>query len=596
MPSLVGRYADIQQGIREEFDKFRPTDESDRDALLGYDNNVFEFCQAEEETCDDYNLSPGFENDRWIAVEQSDAGGEDETVIFRTFVNAAIGAKKSRMRSKGARYMLLLSTKDGESEPRVTICNQSGTLALTRDITSNDLQETSFVDSPLSDSVRTFKPIPLNFGRMNVTISFTNEADLETIMRIPRAYFKAVRRRELRQLSEKASETLLFKSSVEVFEQLKASNMTSMSPKREFQSSDLRILETTTKEAWRTTRRLVLSSSAAEKKPWCKDMFLPTSRIHLNRSDHPRQVIIKWSDCTHERSQRTDGAYNKIYDYVYDDSDPNICLRLVFRTQVDATAFESTILTLSLSPILSWTIAGTTDFRHLYNVSDTEPNARQYKALLITSSRSKWRYAELFYIYRDIDFAYDHAALRVRFPSVYYTHYISTHVDKLYAALPDRPPKFSHCEKEVSTVSLDFEDEPTAQRLMSALTSNYKLLFSRPVRFISTKAPSRFKPTKPKQPAEVQLWQKANSIRLLSRWGDSVEDKWLSMAVPRGVLAPGRDSNQVVLPNIAFERGRKMDMSRMVARDARERRKDGGGVGSVAVAFESVRGELNFSF
>ncbi len=54
-------------------------------------------------------------------------------MLFRTFVNAEIGSKALRMKSRGAPYLLILSTKEGDSEPKVTICNQSGTLGLTRD-------------------------------------------------------------------------------------------------------------------------------------------------------------------------------------------------------------------------------------------------------------------------------------------------------------------------------------------------------------------------------------------------------------------------------------------------------------------------------
>lgn len=494
--------------------------------------------------------------------------------------------------------MLLLSTKEGESEPKVTICNQSGTLGLTRDITIDDLQEISVADSQFSESARMTESIPLNFGRMNVAVAFTNEADFNTFMRIPRAYFHAVRRREPRQLSDRATETLLFTSSVEKYEQLKASTMKSMSPKREFQSCDIRILETTSKWAWRTTRRLVISSSAAEKKPWCSEMFLPLSRVQINRTGLARQITIKWSDCTHEVSGRTDGAYNKIYDYVYDDSNPNICLSLLFRNAADAAEFISKILQLSFPPSFSWstpTTPGTDALtHHIYNVSDAEPKPLAYKALLISHSRAEWRYTELFHMYRDIDYAFDRSALRVRFPQVYYTNYISTHVDKLYEAPADSPPHFSHCEKRVGNVPLDFSDEDTAVQFISALTSGHELVFSRRVHFITTKAPSRFKSTKSnKGPAEVQLWQKANSVRLLSRWGDIVEDKWLSMAVPRGVLAHARDSNRAVLPGAVVERGRKMDMSALVARDAREKRKEGerAGGATVTVAFESVRGQ-----
>lgn len=282
---------------------------------------------------------------------------------------------------------------------------------------------------------------------------------------------------------------------------------------------------------------------------------------------------------------------------MYDDNNPNICLSLLFRNAADAAEFTSKILQLSFPPSFSWSTPTTpgTDalIHHVYNVSDAEPKPLAYKALLISHSRSEWRYTELFHMYRDIDYAFDRSALRVRFPQVYYTNYISTHVDKLYAAPADSLPHFSHCEKRVGNVPLDFSDEDTAVQFMSALTSGHELVFSRRVHFITTKTPSRFKSTKSnKGAAEVQLWQKANSVRLLSRGGDIVEDKWLSMAVPRGWLAHARDSNRAVLPGAVVERGRKMDMSALVARDAREKRKEGerAGGATVTVAFESVRG------
>lgn len=291
-----------------------PTLLREKDALLDQNDNIWEFLQPEEETYDDDDLLLGLENGRWITVEQDDAGEEDETVIFRTFVNAAIGGKRSRVRSRGAPYMLILSTKEGESEPKVTICNQSGTLGLTRDITIDDLQKPAGSGGPFSDSpgMNTQDSIPLNFGRMNVAVAFTTDFDFNEFMRIPKAYFDAVRRREPRQLTERATGSLLFKCSVEIFEQLKASTMKPMSPRLQYRSCDLRVLETTTREGWRTTRRLVVSSSAAEKKPWCIELFLPLSRVQINRQGLTRQAMVKWSDCTHEKSDRTDGNYNTV--------------------------------------------------------------------------------------------------------------------------------------------------------------------------------------------------------------------------------------------------------------------------------------------
>lgn len=109
--------------------------------------------------------------------------------------------------------------------------------------------------------------------------------DLEEFVRIPRSYFQDVRRREPRQLAE-ATETVIFQRldlksrrecmhvlnysyrSVKSFQQLRASTLASV---QGFESCDLRVLETTTKLAWETVRRIAISSSAGEKKYWCKE-------------------------------------------------------------------------------------------------------------------------------------------------------------------------------------------------------------------------------------------------------------------------------------------------------------------------------------
>ena len=121
------------QGINEDLLSFRPVDIPDKSTLNLQNLNIWELLQPEEENFEDDDILPGLDHSRWITVEQEDAGEEDERVLFRTFVNAEIGGKRYRMKSKGAPYLLILSTKEGESEPRVTICNQSGTLGLSRE-------------------------------------------------------------------------------------------------------------------------------------------------------------------------------------------------------------------------------------------------------------------------------------------------------------------------------------------------------------------------------------------------------------------------------------------------------------------------------
>ena len=62
--------------------------------------------------------------------------------------------------------------------------------------------------------------------------------------------------------------------------------------------------------------------------------------------------------------QTADSKNSKIYSYVYDDSNPNICLSLLFRNQADATEFEETVLKLSIPPVSSWYAGSEARFVH----------------------------------------------------------------------------------------------------------------------------------------------------------------------------------------------------------------------------------------
>ena len=299
-------------------------------------------------------------------------------------------------------------------------------------------------------------------------------------------------------------------------------------------------------------------------------------------------MLIRWSDCSNE-TQRSDGNYNKIWSYVYDESNPNIALSLSFRNAGDATDFESKVLRLSSTPVFSWStslVSGS-----VYTVSDADPNPRNYKALWLTHTRYQWKNSEVFFMYRDTDYQYEQASRRVRFPQAMYPHYVSSHVDRLFKPAVNEKPHFSHCEKRVGNVVAEFDDETDCMAFMSSLSSQHTLIFSRRAPHVMTKAPSRFGSAKSnKGQAEVQLWRKGNSIRLLSRWGDHVEDKWISMTVPKNGLEPQRDSNRATFPKLEYDRGRKMDMANLMARDSREK-VEKQRFGNLVIIFETVRGE-----
>ena len=317
-------------------------------------------------------------------------------------------------------------------------------------------------------------------------------------------------------------------------------------------------------------------------------LVLPLSRVQVSREGLGRQVTVKWSDVSHEKYDRTDGKYHTIYTHVYDDNNPNIAFSLLFRNQADADSFQNTILTLSSQPIYAWFNSPETGY--VYDVHDTEPNPRKYKAILLINTRLNWKYGDLFYMYRDTDFDYDHEQTRVRFPQIYYTDYISTHVDKLYK--PEGVPQFSHCEKKLNNVPIDFNNDSVSRAFMSSLTNDFELIFSRRAYSITSKTPSRFGSNRSgKGPAEVQLWRKGNSTRLLTRWGESVEDKWMSMALEKTMTDLPKDSNRACFSRVEYDRGRKIDMANLVARDPRES-SEAKKIGPLTITFSNFRGKL----
>lgn len=427
------------------------------------------------------------------------------------------------------------------------------------------------------------EPVSLMFDHMAVSLSFQYEPDLVHFINIPKAYFNAVWQRQPID-SDEFSESIIFKSPVEMVEQLKASTMKSTNPPVTHKSCEIRILERSFEDAWRTVRRMVISTSAAEKSPRCIEFFVPMSRVQVLRDGDSRQVLVKWSDTCQERS-KTDGNYNPLYSYIYDGNSPNIGLGLHFLSQHSAEDFENSILSLSIEPSFSW--AQTSSSGHVYEVMDTGAEQKQYKAVQLYRSRLSWKYCDVFYLYRDVDYDYSHSSLRVGFPRVNFTEYISSHVDQLYRA--DNLVVFSHCEKKIGQVVADFNDEAVLRGFMSSLTP-YDLLFSRRADSLIAKGKSLFGSKKSKKgDTEVQIWRKGNTVRMAARWSDDVPDKWLTMSVNVGRLDPSKDSNQAGFPDVEYSRGTVIDLANIISRSPKTasmaRRQ-----GSVAITFKSVRG------
>lgn len=439
---------------------------------------------------------------------------------------------------------------------------------------------------------RVSEPIPWKFDNTNVSISFQFEADLSHFINIPKTYFDAVWQREPID-SKDFTESIIFKSSVEMFELLKTPNMKPTNPPVCIKSCEVRILERSFGEAWRSIRRMVISPSVAERTPRCMEFFMPLSKFQVSRDEISRQVLLKWSDTCQERSDKTDGNYNALYSYVYDGNAPNIGAGLHFRTQQCAEDFEKAVLELGFRSEYSWSQINSCG--RIYDVVDTGTEHKQYKAMVLFQNRSSWRYSDVYYLYRDADFVYDHGSLTIRFPRISFTDYISTHVDQLYRA--ESPVRFSHCDKKLGSTVIEFNDEAVSRSFLSALSPLYDLVFARRIQSLSTKSKSLFGGSKKssKGAADLQLWRRGNRFQLAVRWDDAVPDRWLTMALPSDYSESARESNRVSFPKLPYTRGTSLDMMNILARNPRssgvENRE-----GTISIVFLTAKGKLRVFF
>lgn len=436
---------------------------------------------------------------------------------------------------------------------------------------------------------RVSEPVPFKFENMGVSISFQFEKDIGHFINIPKAYFDAVFQREPIDATE-FTESVLFKSSVDMFEQLNTPTMKPMNPSVVVNSCEVRILERSFGEAWRSVRRLVITSSVAEKAPRTMELFLPLSGVQVSRADMARQLLLQWSDTCQARSDKTDGNYNILHSYVYDDAAPNIGVGLHFRTNQGVEDFERAVLEMNFRPSFSWSQPSTSGL--VYDVVDAGTEHKQYKAVLVFRNRGLWRHSELYFIYRDVDYACDHTSMSVLFPRIYCTDYISTHVDQL--CHPEAPVTFSHCDKKTTETTIEFGNDVVARSFLSSLSPLYELLYSRRIQSLSTKSNSLFGFQKSgKGGAEIQLWRRGTDSQLAARWDDSVPDRWLTVAVSSKFIDSSKENTRVTLPRLPYLRGRTLDLMNVMARSPRNsnaKNKEGG----ISISFQTTKGQSPF--
>lgn len=237
--------------------------------ILSCDTDLLESFQQVIETVEEFPnamddlSSPG----RWFEIDQGNAGEKDEKLIFRTFVNAQLGSKDARSKSCNAPYMLVLWTGARESELFISLCNQRGTVNLSRRLVEDDIEN---VDQA---------SFPIEFPSQDAEINFQSSRDALDFFALPRRFIAAMRAR-----SALPDEIPIYQTTSRSYSDSSQSyhgDLTALNTVSPKSPCGLRIYQSLPQEIWKTTRRLVVHSPPDSDQPWCISHWLPLDHIRL---------------------------------------------------------------------------------------------------------------------------------------------------------------------------------------------------------------------------------------------------------------------------------------------------------------------------
>ena len=459
---------------------------------------------------------------RWFTVDAEHGGYMYEEVLHRTFVNAQIGAKKIRVKTQDAPYMLLLWTRNGESELYVSLCNQLNTLNLCKIFTIQDLE---LYDEGGHDPMEA----TLDFPSQEAVIRFLTAEDSRRFSAYPRDYFMAIKDR-----TAKDAELAIFQTVVDSYQDgrdLKGSKPSSCS---------LRLYESIEDEFYKTTRRLVISSPAVDhKKPWCSSYWLPLSDVRLQVDDC--FVTLIWSDFRHcERVSRS-GNFDYYWSYAYKSDKPNKKIVLQFASIEDVGRFRDCILFLTecQNVEIRAIFKGPRNVEEVrvYNIRD-QNETDLYHAVVVTSRNSRVQdVSKVYFVYRDLDFMCAREGgvpCSIQFPKLRIPHYISTMADMSYEP-NDRmlEPELEKVTWDIAGTRLSFGCKHQLVHCMEVLT-DWRLNFFRKVPKLILDPTSRIRRKVSFKHAKIHLWERpleGNSLKmqLAVRLEDPDETTWLTI-------------------------------------------------------------------
>ncbi|KAL9082843.1 MAG: hypothetical protein Q9159_006133 [Coniocarpon cinnabarinum] len=487
---------------------------------------------------------------RWLTVDVDSAGGENEKVILRTFVNAEIGSPDMRGKSRSAPYLLIMWSQHARSEILVSLLNQMGTVHLFSTLTQEDI-ESAF--------------------------------ELSNFLEQPKSFFKQIKERE-----PKPEEFLTFRDGLHSFVEHAHRGRASIGGPETVQSHkscEVSLYQLIPDLYWKTRRRLVISSAFDATQPWCYSFWLPLAQVQVLGDG--TDVELHWSDCNQFR-KIPDGNYGFNHSYVYDSRQPNINVILQFQTARAADDFKAAILRpwvipfedkgLDLQGVFS-SSGGRADLPNappvgqelsIWRLMDAN-RASTYSSILYTSRLPQSGFvSNVFFMGSDVDFLIEYDVRdSVSFHGLWLPEYISNVVN---SKSPPEVPGF--CEDvDWTSASARFDFEPKEMsRFMSTLIG-YDLIWSSRAHSIATSTKvgaTRYKDV------IVSLWKRPSGVarrelRVTVRWLAATGKKepiWTTTLISTGNGSScSINSSKVTLNKIQIDRGSQLDTRQLAAVD-----------------------------
>ena len=535
---------------------------------------------------------------RWMEIDQDNAGLLHERVKYRTFVNAQIGSRNDRLKSSSAPYMLLLWTTAEESDLMVSLCNQRGTVNLSRRLTAEDLEK--------YDSLAELKPFVFDFPSQDAEIMFLTTQDFLDFLKLPKSFYEKMRER-----GPRSEELAIFQATLSTYADISGQRHPSDDQAQSLagdkhSSCGLRLYESISDKCWKTTRRLVISASPNSPNVRCVSHWLPLENVRITTTD--AKVTVAWSDCA-QLTPKSKGNYDEHFAYEYRAEEPNRKIHLKFRHSSDAQEFAETLLYPTELPpqvIIKSEIATNFSNTRIYRLFDTDEPNQQYHAIVSTRRSPKGPHCtEIFYTYRDLDWTLQTKSSAsmpsaIAFERLQTAHHISTITRTQAKPAPGDPsPEFASTTESSKRAHLELACDHDLANLIRGVFG-WQLAVYLPVPKLVLIDTSRLlRNTKEAlRNVAVQLYRKSAEqgpphVQLAVRLEGKVKDRWITMVLAENSYKS--DYHTFEIGGVAVRRGVEVDTKYMCAtKKGAETGRVPRGPWKVAITFESSSGESGF--